>query len=115
MRNPYVYVITCLLAFVLTSCGGSGPTQDPATDVSGDWSGQLTTDIIPLPFTMSLSQRDTSLTGTLALADSPAIPISGEVVNNRIMLSSGYQDVNLEILGTVDNDTMTGVMALNLL
>lgn len=63
MRDPYVYVITCLLAFVLTACGDA--TQNPATDVSGDWSGQLTTDIVPLPFTMSLSQRNMNLTGTL--------------------------------------------------
>lgn len=112
MRNPYSYVVICLLAFALAACGGG--TQGSATDVSGDWSGQLNGGIVPIPFTMLLSQRGTSLTGTLAIAGSPAIPIRGEVDNNRVMLSSGYQEANLQILGTVDGATITGTMTLSL-
>ena len=112
MRNPYHYVITCLLAFVLAACAGGN--QSPTTDVDGDWTGQLRGGVVSIPFTMSLSQQGTSLTGTLSLADSPAIPVSGEVEDNRVSISSGYRDVNLSISGTVNNNTMTGSMTLNL-
>lgn len=112
MRNPYAYVITCLLAFVLAACGDA--TQGSATDVSGNWSGQLNSGIVPIPFTMLLNQRGKTLTGSIALAGSPALPISGEVDNNRVTLASGYQEANLQILGTVTGATMTGTMTLNL-
>lgn len=113
MRNPYIYAITGLMTFALAACGGA---QEPTTDASGNWDGQLIGEstALTLPFTMSLDQSDTKLTGTLALAGSPAIPISGEVDDNRVTISSGYQSANLEILGTVDNSTMIGTMTLNL-
>ena len=112
MPNPYIYMVTCLLAFVLAACGGAA--QGSATDVSGNWGGQLNSGIVPIPFTMLLSQRGTTLTGSLGLAGSPALPISGEVDNNRVTLASGYQEANLQILGTVSGATMTGTMTLNL-
>lgn len=112
MRNPYLYVITCLLAFALVACAGGA--QSPVADVDSDWTGRLNGGVVSIPFTMSLSQEGTNLTGTLSMADSPAIPVSGEVEDNRVTISSGYRDVNLRVGGTVNGDTMTGTMTLNL-
>lgn len=93
------------LAFVLAACGGQGSVAD--------WSGALVGDVGSAPFTMSLTQSGTSVTGTFAFADSPSISISGTIANSLITNSAQDASGSIQISGTVTGDTMSGTMTIS--
>lgn len=109
MQNPYSYVVVLFLAFVLAACGGQGSVAD----VSGNWSGELVGDVGSAPFTMSLTQSGTSVTGTFAFADSPSISISGTIANSLITIGAQDASGSIQISGTVTGDTMSGTMTIS--
>ncbi len=97
------------LTFVFAARSGQGSVAD----VSGNWSGKLVGDIGSAPFTMSLTQSGTSVTGTFAFVDSPEILISGTIANSLIKIGAQDASGSIQISGTVTGDTMSGTMTIS--
>lgn len=109
MRNPYSYLVMLFLTLILAACGG----QSSVADVSGNWSGELVGDTGSAPFTMSLTQSGTNVTGTFAFVNSPEISISGTVANGVITIGAEDASGSIQISGTVGGNNMSGTMTIS--
>ena len=105
MRNPLSYLTLLLLTLVLAACGGQ---TGASTDVTGNWSGQLSGPGGSVPFSMQLTQSGADVEGILNLEGE--IPISGTVVGNILTLSVDAEDGSIRIDSSVSGDTMQGTM-----
>ncbi len=103
MRHRYSYLIALLLTLVLAACGGQ-----TAGDVSGTWNGTIAN--TGAPIVLQLTQSGTSLSGTLSLAATTGIPVTGTAADNLVSLS--YQDtsLSLQIAASVNGSSMQGTI-----
>lgn len=107
MQRSSSYFVLLVLVFLLTACGGRG-----AIDVGGTWNGTLTGSGGSAPFSMTLTQSGTNVTGTFGFTGSPTISVSGVIANNLVTVGAQDQSGSIQINGAVDGNTMTGTMTL---
>jgi hypothetical protein len=112
MPRYVIYTLLCMMALVLTACGG----QTSGVDSSGVWRGQLSGPGGALPFSLALTQQESNVLGSFTLqvpnAPSGALPMSGTLIGNQLNLSAGVTS-NLSITALIDGNNMTGTSTIN--
>ncbi len=104
MRKRLRYAFVPFLAFALAACGMQAP------DSSGLWTGELTGPGGVIPITLSLTQQDSQVSGTLTfeLPQAPAgLPMSGTIIGSQLTLSAGTT-ARVDLSATVNGNSMTG-------
>ncbi len=109
MRSIYNYALLLFLTLFLSACG-----SQHAANVSGNWNGEFVAAGGSAPFSMSLVQDGSSVSGTFAFIASPAFFISGTAADNLVSVGAQDESGGIQIHGSVSGDTMTGTMTLRI-
>ncbi len=105
-RHPYTYLALFLLTLVLAACGGQ---TAGGTNVSGNWSGQISGPGGTAPLTLQLTQTGTNVSGTLGI-NQGQLSVTGTVAGNLVSLPGGGADGTLGLEGSVGGTTMQGTI-----
>jgi hypothetical protein len=95
------------------SNGEEAGGEEPAADLTGTWTGQITAGGQDADFTLELTQSDDGrLTGTMSASEMPTSPVSGSISGRDVTIlieAEGLPDP-IRLRGTVseDGDSMTG-------
>lgn len=106
MRRTYSYLVLLLFALLLSACGGQ---TAGGTDVSGNWTGQISGPGGTVPLTLQLTQSSTNVSGTLILG-SGQLNVTGALAGNLISLSGQDSSGSLQLEGSVSGTTMQGTI-----
>lgn len=106
MRPPYTYIVLFLLTLILAACGGQ---VAGGTDVSGNWTGQISGPGGAAPMTLQLTQNGTGIAGTLGLGGEQ-LGVTGALAGNLISLSGQDTDGTLQLEGSVSGTAMQGTI-----
>jgi hypothetical protein len=111
LRRAVVLLAVALLP--LAACGDdTGPGAD---DISGSWTGTISSTAGSAQLAFAATQTGEQVTGTGTLSgggESLALTLSGTVVESDVSLtfqSPGFEPVSFE--GVLDEDTMTGTLS----
>ena len=130
MMNRFRWLYALILAFALVSCGGGSddndnspsPTTDgeAATNITGTWTGNITTAGGTSSLQFSIVQTGTNVTGTLTI-DGGDAPITNGKFENNIFTGGFEHDFGtieykiswqLVVGGTAMSGPMNGTMTL---
>lgn len=118
MKNHLRFFLPALLLLLLAACSSPKESAPPEVDVSGDWAGTATIQVVneTFPVRLQLEQAGAAVTGQLHVGDDGSEqsvgPVSGSVAGDEVTLSvtfdNGVADADGAFRGTVDGTSLRG-------
>lgn len=118
MKNHPRLLLPALLLLLLAACSSPKEVLPPEVDVSGDWAGTATVQVVneTFPVRLRLEQTGAAVTGQLHAGDEQSEqavgPVSGSVAGTELTLSltfdNGIVDVAGTFSGTVGGTSLRG-------
>lgn len=118
MKNHLRFCLPALLLVLLAACSTPQEAAPPETDVSGDWAGTATIQVLneTIPVRLELEQAGADVTGQLHVddprADQAAGSVAGSVAGTEVTLSLSFLtavvDAGGSFRGTVSGSSFQG-------